>query len=70
MLISIFGEDIIDSFDELVNSFFDEYRQFKTDDPESYQEWFIERSGTVKFYNDDFISLTIFREHLSWRRTS
>jgi len=57
MLISIFGEDIIDSFDELVNSFFDEYRQFKTDIPDSYQEWFIERSGSVKFYNDDFISL-------------
>jgi hypothetical protein len=62
ILTSIFGEDKIDSFDELINSFFDEYRQFKTDIPDSYQEWFIERSGSVKFYNDDFISL-IFSEN-------
>jgi len=57
MLIPIFDGNVIDSFDDLVRYFFDEYRQFKTDIPESYQEWFIERSGTVKFYNDDFISL-------------
>lgn len=57
MLVSIFSEDKIDSFDELISSFFDEYRQLKTDIPDSYQEWFIERSGTVKFFNDDFISL-------------
>ncbi len=57
MLLSIFSDDKIDSFDELVNSFFNEYRQFKTDIQDSYQEWFIERSGSVKFYNDDFISL-------------
>ena len=58
MLVSIFSEDKINSFDELVHNYFDEYRQFKTDDPASYQEWYIERSGTVKFFNDDFISLT------------
>ncbi|RLC48932.1 MAG: hypothetical protein DRI23_09930, partial [Candidatus Cloacimonadota bacterium] len=57
MLVSIFSEDKIDSFDELIRSFFDEYRQFKTDIPDSYQEWFIERSAIVKFYNNDFISL-------------
>jgi len=57
MLIPIFDGNIIDSFDELVNSFFDEYRQFKTDVQDSYQEWYIERIGTVKFFNDDFISL-------------
>ncbi len=58
LLISIFSEVKIDSFDELADSFFDEYRQFKTDDPSSYQKWFIERSGTVKFFNDNFMSLT------------
>jgi hypothetical protein len=58
MLVSVFSDDKIISFDELVSNFFDEYRQFKTDDPESYQEWFIEKNGTVNFYNDDFISLT------------
>ncbi len=46
----------------MVKSFFDEYRQFKTDIPDSYQEWFIERSGTVKFFNNDFISL-VFSEY-------
>lgn len=58
MLVSLFSEDKIDSFDDMVRNFFDEYRQFKTDIPDSYQVWFIERSGTVKFYNDDFISIT------------
>ena len=57
MLIPIFDGNVIDSFDDLVRYFFDEYRQFKTDIPDSYQEWIIERSGIVKFYNDDFISL-------------
>jgi len=57
MLIPIFDGNVISSFDDLVRYFFDEYRQFKTDIPDSYQEWLIERSGTVKFYNDDFISL-------------
>jgi len=58
MLIPIFDGNVIDSFDELVNSFFDEYRQFKTDVQDSYQQWYIERNGTVKFFNNDFISLT------------
>lgn len=57
MLIPIFDGNVIDSFDDLVRYFFEEYRQFKTDIPDSYQEWFIERSAIVKFYNDDFISL-------------
>ena len=62
MLIPIFDGNVVNSFDDLVNSFFNEYHQFKTDISDSYQEWFIERSGTVKFYNDDFISL-VFSEY-------
>jgi len=58
MLVSLFSEDKIDSFDDLVRNFFDEYRKFQTDVPDSYQEWFTERNGTVKFFNDDFMSLT------------
>lgn len=57
MLASLFSDDEVYSFDDMVNNFFDEYRQFKSDIPESYQEWFIERNAAVKFLNDDFISL-------------
>ena len=57
MLIPIFDGNVIDSFDDLVRYFFEEYCQFKTDIPDSYQEWFIGRSATVKFYNEDFITL-------------
>jgi len=62
MLIPIFDGNVIDSFDDLARYFFEEYRQFNTDIPDSYQEWFIERSGTVKFFNNDFISL-VFSEY-------
>jgi len=56
MFYSVVNDDIKKSFDELTNEFFNDYREFKNEVPEPYMAWYIERFGTVIFYNEDFIS--------------
>lgn len=58
LMLSLYGEEKMNSFDDIANEFFDEYSQFKIEVPDSYQEWSIERIANVKFFNDDFISFT------------
>lgn len=59
MFYSVVNDDIKNTFDELANEFFNDYREYKNEVPESYMAWYIERFGSVIFYNEDFISLRV-----------
>ena len=47
-----------DNFDELMQNFIDEYKNFKLEFPESNQEWEIERKAENNFNDDNILSCT------------
>jgi hypothetical protein len=58
LLRPIGGEKSNKNFDELMQSFIDEYKNFKKDFPESQQEWEIERRIDNNFNDDNILSCT------------
>lgn len=46
------------NFEELMQNFIDEYKNFKKEFPESHQEWEIERKVDNSFYDDNILSCT------------
>ena len=45
------------NFDNEMNSFIEDYQEFITEFPDSYQAWFIERTGEVRLNKENIFSI-------------
>jgi len=58
----LFSQDILggtksDNMETMMNAFIEEYETFTKEFPDSYQSWFIERTGEVKMNRDNIFSI-------------
>jgi Deacetylase PdaC/Protein of unknown function (DUF3298) len=58
----LFSQDILggtksDYMETMMNAFIEEYESFTKEFPDSYQSWFIERTGEVKMNRDNIFSI-------------
>jgi hypothetical protein len=58
----LFSQDILggtksDYMETMMNAFIEEYEAFSKEFPDSYQSWFIERTGEVKMNRDNIFSI-------------
>ncbi len=59
MLASVVGEENSENVDQLIKEYLDEYKKFKREFPDSWQQWEVERTAEIVFQDENILAADI-----------